>query len=44
MKAITLPKLICCRCAYEWVPRKAEWPKRCPKCGTPYWDKPRKEA
>ena len=44
MKGITLPKLVCARCGYEWHPRKAEWPKRCParKCGSPYWDKPKK--
>lgn len=40
MKGIQLPKLVCARCGYEWHPRKAEWPKRCParKCGSPYWE------
>jgi predicted Zn-ribbon and HTH transcriptional regulator len=34
----------CERCGHEWVPRaKDETPKVCPKCKSPYWDRPRKE-
>jgi DNA replicative helicase MCM subunit Mcm2 (Cdc46/Mcm family) len=38
----------CERCEHEWIPRDAladeqELPTICPKCKTPYWNKPRKE-
>ena len=33
----------CERCEHEWVPRnKDEEPRVCPRCKSPYWDKPRK--
>jgi len=40
----------CQRCSWEWVPRQRELqdpssdeqPTICPKCNSPYWDKPRK--
>ena len=33
----------CERCSHEWVPRnKEEYPIICPKCKSPYWNKPRK--
>lgn len=33
----------CCRCGYEWIPRKKKGkPQTCPKCRTRYWDKKRK--
>jgi predicted Zn-ribbon and HTH transcriptional regulator len=32
----------CERCGHEWVPRKEdEHPRVCPKCKSPYWDKPK---
>lgn len=32
----------CERCGHEWVPRdKGQDPKVCPKCKSPYWDRPR---
>ena len=35
---------ICERCGHTWVPRyKKERPRVCPKCKSPYWDKPRKK-
>jgi len=44
MPSINLPpKLKCLRCNHEWVPRREEV-KRCPKCNSPYWDKPKKEG
>lgn len=43
-KAFLLPVLTCLRCGTEWTPRKAEHPRRCPKCRSPYWDKPKKAA
>lgn len=33
----------CERCSHRWVPR--DWvtvPRVCPKCKSPYWNKPRK--
>jgi predicted Zn-ribbon and HTH transcriptional regulator len=32
----------CYRCEHEWVPRnKDQAPRVCPKCKSPYWDRPR---
>lgn len=40
---ITVKGYKCERCNYQWIPRKAaEHPKVCPRCKSPYWDKPRK--
>lgn len=32
----------CERCGHEWLPRKGEEPKVCPRCKSPYWNIPRK--
>lgn len=33
----------CERCEHEWIPRnKEDEPSVCPKCKSPYWNKPRK--
>lgn len=33
----------CERCGHTWVPRDTETtPRVCPKCKSPYWDRPRK--
>ncbi len=32
--------LRCARCSYEWVPRRDELPKRCPKCRSIKWNDP----
>jgi hypothetical protein len=33
----------CERCKHEWVPReKSQEPRVCPKCKSPYWNRPRK--
>jgi predicted Zn-ribbon and HTH transcriptional regulator len=35
----------CERCEHQWVPVKQdEKPKVCPKCKSPYWDRPRRDA
>ncbi len=35
----------CERCKHEWVPRdKEQEPRVCPKCKSPYWDRPRQAA
>lgn len=32
----------CLRCKHQWIPRVRK-PRKCPKCLSPYWNKPRKE-
>jgi len=32
----------CERCDYQWAPRGDQPPRVCPKCKSPYWDRPRK--
>ncbi len=41
MSEIVLPTMRCLRCGHTWPPRKPERPLRCPKCGSPYWDRAR---
>jgi DNA-directed RNA polymerase subunit RPC12/RpoP len=42
---ITVMGYRCGRCGHEWIPRDAEQePSVCPKCKTPYWNKPRRQA
>lgn len=31
----------CERCEHTWVPREESSPTVCPKCKSPYWNKPR---
>lgn len=33
----------CLRCSHEWMSKVKE-PKRCPKCKSPYWNKPKLPA
>ena len=42
MKYKKVKILECLRCGHEWIPRGKK-PKQCPKCRSPYWDKPRQE-
>ena len=43
MPRIKLDGFSCYRCEHKWVPRnEKEYPKVCPKCKSPYWDRPRK--
>lgn len=41
MGEITLKGYKCERCEHVWVPRDEERPRVCPKCKSPYWDRPR---
>jgi uncharacterized OB-fold protein len=43
---ITLDGWKCERCGHVWVPRQqdAPEPRVCPKCKSPYWNRPRKTA
>ena len=43
MGEIILKGYQCERCSHKWVPReRGSYPKVCPNCKSPYWDKPRK--
>lgn len=33
----------CERCEHVWVPREDAEPRVCPKCKSPYWNKPRRK-
>jgi DNA-directed RNA polymerase subunit RPC12/RpoP len=40
---ITVMGYRCERCSHEWIPRDSEQePSVCPKCKSPYWNRPRK--
>lgn len=42
---ITLMGYHCERCGHEWLPRdEKQEPKVCPKCKSPYWNKPKKQT
>ncbi|MFA4974791.1 MAG: hypothetical protein WC683_19495 [bacterium] len=45
MAKITLPGFRCERCDHQWVARQGTQgePRVCPKCKSPYWDKPRQK-
>lgn len=43
MAKVKLYGFKCERCNHIWVPRNTEEkPLVCPKCKSPYWDKPKK--
>lgn len=42
MTEISVPRLKCLRCEHTWTPRKSKI-TICPKCKSPYWNKPRKQ-
>ena len=39
-KEIKMYECKCERCEHEWITRTEESPVVCPKCKSPYWDKP----
>lgn len=41
---VTLTGNRCERCDHEWVPRANSEPTVCPRCKSPYWNRPRKDA
>ena len=41
-EATVIHKLSCTRCGHNWYPRSEKLPVHCPKCKSPYWDRPRK--
>lgn len=41
-KKVQLWGFRCERCGHEWLPREKDRdPRVCPKCKSPYWDRPR---
>jgi hypothetical protein len=38
-----MPYLTCARCSHTWHRRTDKRPDHCPKCKSPYWDRPKKE-
>ena len=40
---ITLDGYQCERCKHQWIPRGKQNPIICPRCKSPYWDKPKKK-
>lgn len=44
-KKVTVWAYVCERCEHEWIPRNTEnEPRVCPKCKSPYWNRPRRDA
>ena len=39
---ITVMGYRCERCSHEWIPNSEREPSVCPKCKSPYWNRPRK--
>jgi uncharacterized CHY-type Zn-finger protein len=42
MGKIKIEGYICERCKHQWVARGIEEPRVCPRCKSPYWDRPRR--
>jgi DNA-directed RNA polymerase subunit RPC12/RpoP len=42
-ESTVLAQRTCLRCGKAWWPRSQSKPKRCPRCKSPYWDRPRQE-
>ena len=43
MAEIMLRGYKCERCTHQWYPRNKSNPKVCPKCKSPYWDRPKQK-
>jgi predicted Zn-ribbon and HTH transcriptional regulator len=42
-RKITVYQYTCERCRHDWIPRDIDnEPRVCPKCKSPYWNKPRR--
>ena len=42
---MTTPDLltrVCLRCGHRWIARQPEPPKQCPRCHSPYYQRPRR--
>lgn len=40
----TFKLLNCLRCKHEWISKRKQLPKVCPKCKSPYWNKKRERC
>ena len=41
-KRVNVTFYVCSRCGHEWISRKpGNLPATCPKCRSPYWNRPR---
>ena len=40
---LTVDGYLCSRCGHKWQRRKKVEPVCCPKCKSPYWDRPREK-
>ncbi len=40
---ITFDAWKCTRCPHVWPNKREKKPIRCPDCGSPYWDIPKKD-
>lgn len=36
---LLMPTLECKRCGHIWIPKRPFYPKVCPQCKSPYWNK-----
>jgi len=41
---IQVKRHTCYRCGYKWIPRSEEMPVGCPRCKSPYWNRPKKSS
>jgi DNA-directed RNA polymerase subunit RPC12/RpoP len=41
MSESAIVRLECLRCGHKWLPRKEGTPLTCPRCRSPYWNKPK---
>jgi len=44
MAKVMLSGWQCERCGHIWLPTSQEEPRVCPRCKSPYWNKPRVRA
>ena len=43
MAKVELIGFLCERCGHTWIPRdKGQEPRVCPKCKSPYWNRPKR--
>lgn len=39
----TVTQMFCHRCSHQWINRREDKPRVCPKCKSPWWDKKRQK-
>ena len=43
MSVAIIEKPLCYRCGFTWKPKSRRLPSVCPRCKSPYWDRPRRK-